>query len=103
MPYFKEVKKMIVIYGSAQCPKTLKLLGGCKEKNIGAEFRDISASLKDLAEFIAIRDGDAAFAAAKKAGRLGIPYVLLEDGGIFDGGEEPFSLPAVMKKITGEK
>ena len=54
--------------------------------------------LKDLAEFIAIRDGDAAFAAAKKAGRLGIPCVLLEDGGIFDGGEEPFSLPAVMKK-----
>ena len=89
---------MIVIYGSAQCPKALKLLGGCKEKNIGAEFRDISASLKDLAEFIAIRDGDAAFAAAKKAVRLGIPCVLLEDGRIFDGGEEPFS-PSALQRI----
>ena len=43
-------------------------------------FKNISAALSDLKEFLAIRENDAIFDNAKKNGGLGIPCFVLEDG-----------------------
>ncbi|WP_455595085.1 hypothetical protein [Cloacibacillus porcorum] len=90
---------MLTVYGSMQCPKTVKILGGCRKEGIEIEYRDISDSLKHLWEFVVIRDGEEALAAAKKNRRLGIPCVIFENGAMFDCGEEPFDFAAVMRRI----
>lgn len=90
---------MLTVYGSMQCPKTVKILGGCREEEIEIEYRDISDSLKHLWEFVVIRDDEEALEAAKKNRRLGIPCVIFENGAMFDGGEEPFDFAAVMRRI----
>lgn len=90
---------MITIYGSGQCPKTVKLLEECARRGLRTDYRNISEDLKELWGFILIRDSEEVFCAARKNRRLGIPCVVCENGTIFDGGEEPFDLEAVMEKI----
>ena len=83
---------MITIYGSDQCPKTVKILKLCKERGIEANYRNFDKELKSIWEFVVMRD--------EKSKRLGIPGIVCENGHTFDGGEEPFDAEAVMHVIA---
>jgi glutaredoxin-related protein len=48
--------------------------------DIQFDYRNISESTKILKEFLSYRDNDAMFQPIKEAGRIGIPFFLLEDG-----------------------
>ena len=68
------------VYGSDIC-------GGCRNYKIiqalrgfDAEYVDITASVANLKEFLAIRDNDPAFAKIKEMNAIGIPLFVREDG-----------------------
>ncbi len=90
---------MITIFGSDQCPKTVKILELCKERGIEANYRNFEKELKSVWEFVVIRDENTNFDKTKTAKRLGIPGIVCENGYTFDGGEEPFNSEEVMKVI----
>ncbi|MDO4559370.1 MAG: glutaredoxin [bacterium] len=91
---------MITIYGSDQCPKTVKILELCKERGIEVNYRNFEKELKSIWEFVVIRDEDSNFDKTKKSKRLGIPAIVCENGHTFDGGEEPFDVEAVMRVVV---
>lgn len=90
---------MITIFGSGQCPKTMKILELCRERGIEVDYRSFDSDLKNIWEFVVIRDDNPAFDKTKKDKRLGLPGIVCENGRIFDGGEEPFDAEAVMREI----
>ena len=91
---------MITIYGSDQCPKTVKILELCKERGIEVEYKNFEKELKSVWQFVVIRDENPNFDKTKQSKRLGIPGIICENGFIFDGGEEPFDAEAVMRTIA---
>lgn len=70
----------VTVYGSHLCPDTLYAINQLMSKGVDMSFKNISAALSDLKEFLAIRENDAIFDNAKKNGGLGIPCFVLEDG-----------------------
>lgn len=68
--------------GSHLCPNTLYAIMKCKEAGLSFAFRDISASLTDLRELLALRDKEPCFAALVKEGKIGIPCFILPDGAV---------------------
>ena len=70
----------VTVYGSHLCPDTLYAINLLKEKNIDLSFKNISAALGDLKDFLAIREGNPLFDEARKNGGAGIPLFVLEDG-----------------------
>lgn len=93
------VGTMVTIYGSEQCPKTVKILELCRENGIEVDYMNITKDLKSAWKFAVLRDADPAFDETKKNKRMGIPCVICENGVTFDGGEEPFDAAKVMSKI----
>lgn len=73
---------MLKIYGSMQCPDCQKIREDFDRANIPYEYLDFGDSLKNLKEFLSIRDGDPIFAEVKKNGSIGIPCILREDGSV---------------------
>ncbi|QAT50286.1 glutaredoxin [Caproiciproducens sp. NJN-50] len=72
----------LIIYGSHLCPNTLYSIIKCKDKGIQFRFKDISANLADLKEFLTIwsEDSDKLFQQAKDQGMIGLPLFILPDG-----------------------
>lgn len=73
---------MIKIYGSMLCPDCVK----CREDLDGAgvqyEYLDFADDLRNLKEFLRIRDGEPLFDDAREHGGIGIPCILREDGSV---------------------
>ena len=73
---------MIKIYGSMLCPDCVK----CREDLDGAgveyEYLDFADDLRNLKEFLRIRDGEPLFDDARARGGIGIPCILREDGSV---------------------
>ncbi|MCD8163440.1 MAG: hypothetical protein LUE09_08410 [Synergistaceae bacterium] len=96
---------MITVYGSNQCPKTVRIIELCKERGIETNYHDFEKDLKSIWEFVVIRDGEKSFDKTRHNKRLGIParhtwnYFICENGFTFDGGEEPFDDESVMARI----
>lgn len=73
---------MLKFYGAAicsTCRDTKKLL---EEKGIEYEYVDITASIKNLRAFLALRDTLPAYESIKAAGRVGIPTFVWDDGSV---------------------
>lgn len=70
----------VKVIGSHLCPDTLYALCKLSEKHVDMEFKNLSASLPDLKEYLAARDSDPLYEAVKAGGGIGIPYFVLEDG-----------------------
>ncbi len=70
---------MIKIYGMRTCPDCEYVEEQAKG-NGRYETVDIGAHVKNLKEFLRLRDSSAAFEGAKRSGAAGIPCFLLEDG-----------------------
>lgn len=70
---------MIKIFGMDSCPDCVNV----KEQAAGNphyELIDIGAHVRNLKEFLRLRDSDPAFEEAKRQKAAGIPCFVLEDG-----------------------
>ena len=68
-----------VLYFSALCPDTPPFVAALAARNMDYEAVNITASMKNLKRFLALRDSHAAFDARKAQGAIGIPVLQLAD------------------------
>ena len=58
----------------------------CREEldatGVAYEYLDFSENLKNLKEFLAIRDGNNLFDSIRQDGKIGIPCIVREDGSV---------------------
>lgn len=73
---------MLKIYGSMLCPDCVKCRDALDKAGVEYEFRDFSESLKNLKEFLKLRDDNPLFDGVRQEGKIGIPCILREDGSI---------------------
>ena len=73
---------MIKIYGSMLCPDCVQCRKDLDEAGVEYEYQDFSENLKNLKEFLTIRDGNSLFDSIRQDGRIGIPCILREDGSV---------------------
>ena len=92
---------MLKIYGSPMCPDCRE----CKENfdANGVEYTliDINESLRNLKEFLALRDSLSVFDHCKEIGDIGLPALVKEDGRVILDWERYLSdngLPVVYKE-----
>jgi glutaredoxin-related protein len=68
-----------VLYFSDLCPDTPPFVAALAARNMDYEAVNITASMKNLKRFLALRDSHAAFDARKAQGAIGIPVLQLVD------------------------
>ena len=73
---------MLKIYGSMLCKDCVQCRKDLDAAGVAYEYTDFAHSLAALKEFLAIRDTNPLFDDVKKAGGIGIPCILREDGSI---------------------
>jgi len=75
------------VYGSMLCPDCVEAKEYFEKVNYKYEFVNITESMKNLKEFLALRDNRKEFEEIKKLGYVGIPAVLTDDNKIILGDE----------------
>ena len=73
---------MIKIYGSMLCPDCVQCRKDLDEAGVAYEYLDFSEELKNLKEFLKIRDGNPLFDDLRAEGKIGIPCIVREDESI---------------------
>lgn len=73
---------MIKIYGSMLCKDCVQCRQDLDRAGVEYEYLDFADDLKNLKEFLAIRDGSPLFDEAREAGGIGIPCIVKEDGSV---------------------
>lgn len=73
---------MLKIYGSMQCPDCVQCRRDLDTAKVEYTYLDFSDSLRNLKEFLAIRDREAQFDAVRETGSIGIPCIVREDGSV---------------------
>ena len=73
---------MLKIYGSMLCPDCVKCREDLDRAGVAYEYLDFGDSLKNLKEFLSIRDCNPVFSSVREAGKIGIPCILTEDGNL---------------------
>ena len=68
-----------VLFFSDLCPDTPPFVAALAARNMDYEAVNITASMKNLKRFLALRDSHAAFDARKAQGAIGIPVLQLAD------------------------
>ena len=68
-----------VLYFSDLCPDTPPFVAALAARNMDYEAVNITASMKNLKRFLALRDSRAEFDARKAQGAIGIPVLQLAD------------------------
>lgn len=71
---------MIKIYGSMLCKDCVQCRQELDAAAVSYEYLDFSEDLQNLKDFLAIRDGDPLFDAARDHKSIGIPCIVKEDG-----------------------
>jgi len=72
---------MMKIYGSMLCPDCVKCREDLDKANVKYEYLDFSDNLKNLKEFLLLRENDI-FEEIRKEGKIGIPCIQREDGSL---------------------
>ena len=75
------------VYGSMLCPDCIEAKEYFEKVNYKYEFINITESMKNLKEFLALRDNRKEFEEVKKLGYIGIPAILTDDNKIILGDE----------------
>ena len=75
------------VYGSMLCPDCVEAKEYFEKVNYKYEFINITESMKNLKEFLALRDNRKEFEEVKKIGYVGIPAILTDDNKIILGDE----------------
>lgn len=70
---------MVKIYGSMLCKDCVQCREDLDRAGVCYEYLDFSQDLRNLKEFLTIRDGNPMFDAVRKAGGIGIPCIVRED------------------------
>ena len=70
----------VTVIGSHLCPDTLYALCKLTEKLADIDFKNLSASLPDLKQYLEVREQNEMYESVRRAGGIGIPYFELEDG-----------------------
>ena len=73
---------MLKIYGSMLCPDCVDCCKDLDQAGICYEFLDFADHLKNLKEFLALRDAEAIFDSAREQGSIGIPCIVDEEGSV---------------------
>lgn len=73
---------MLKIYGSMLCPDCVQCRSDLDKAGVEYEYLDFSDSLKNLKEFLAIRDSSVLFNEIREKGAIGIPCIVDEKGNI---------------------
>ena len=68
------------IYGSKQCPDCRKCKATLEANSVEFEFIDITEGLLNLKQFLRYRDNQQMFDRFKATGKVGIPFLVFEDG-----------------------
>ena len=71
---------MIRVYGSMLCPDCAQCRAELDEAGVAYEYLDFSDDLKNLKEFLKLREEDPVFIPVKEQGGIGIPCILRPDG-----------------------
>lgn len=71
---------MLKIYGSMLCPDCVQCRKDLDRTGVEYEYLDFSDSLKNLKEFLKLRDESSLFDRVREAGGIGIPCIVREDG-----------------------
>ncbi len=88
---------MIKIFSMSTCPDC-EFIEEQVKGNSGYEIIDIGSHVKNLKAFLHLRDSDPAFDAVKRAGTIGIPCFVLENGHITLKPEEAGLIPNSREK-----
>ena len=75
------------VYGSMLCPDCVEAKEYFEKVNYKYEFVNITESIKNLKEFLALRENRKEFEDVKKLGYIGIPAILTDDNKIILGDE----------------
>ena len=70
------------IYGTMQCPDCVACCKDLDARGSAYTFLEFSDDLKNLKEFLKIRDTSPIFEAVKREGKIGIPCVVYDDGSV---------------------
>ncbi|MBQ6508737.1 MAG: hypothetical protein IJI07_04615 [Flexilinea sp.] len=73
---------MLKIFGSKVCPDCVACKNSLDANGVDYDFVDITDSMKNLKEFLKLRDNDPLFNDARENGYVGIPALIKEDGSI---------------------
>lgn len=95
---------MLKVYGSDHCPDCTACKAAFGKNGIEYEYINITGSMRDLKAFLKLRDTDPVFDDIKKAGGVGIPAILTEDGTITLDWEKVLSdrgIQAISTEKTG--
>ena len=79
---------MIRIYGSMLCPDCVQCREDLDRAEVEYEYLDFSENLRNLKEFLKIRDENALFASVRSDGKIGIPRIVRSDGSVTLSWEE---------------
>ena len=71
---------MLKIYGSMLCPDCMECREDLDKAGVEYEYLDFSENLRNLKEFLKIRDDSALFDEVRERGSIGIPCIVEEDG-----------------------
>lgn len=72
---------MLKIYGSMLCPDCVQCREELDKAGVEYEYLDFSENLKNLKEFLLLREGSL-FDAIRAEGKIGIPCIQREDGSV---------------------
>ena len=71
---------MLKVYGAEICGECRRFKAIMESRGIEAEYTDITESVKNMREFLQLRDEDPVFAPVKERHSIGIPLFVKEDG-----------------------
>lgn len=73
---------MLKVYGSMLCPDCVQCRKDLDQAGVDYEYLDFSDNLRNLKEFLSLRDTSPVFSPVKEHGKIGIPCLLTEEGEI---------------------
>jgi glutaredoxin-related protein len=73
---------MLKIYGSMLCKDCVQCREDLDKAGVSYEYLDFADDLKNLKEFLAIRESDPQFDEVRQKGGIGIPCIVTEEGKI---------------------
>ena len=71
---------MMKFYGTMVCPDCVKAREALNAAGVLFDYVDITVSTANMKEFLYLRDTHRELDAVKKAGAIGVPCLLQEDG-----------------------
>ena len=71
---------MLKIYGSMLCPDCVQCLEDLNRAGVAYEYLDFSTDLRNLKDFLKLRDASPIFDEVKSLGAIGIPCLVNEAG-----------------------